>query len=184
MNLKTLLSGAVIATFAAHVAGEGCQTIAEIACGSDDFQTLCAAVVAAGLDGTLSEGDFTVFAPTDEAFSNLPEGTVESLLAEEGLSTLTDILLYHVVPISVFSSDLSCAGGPAGLVQMANGKNTRTICCHSCTPAESIFQKGAGNPRTGNGSARDNQDVWPQIVATDIEACNGVIHVVNNVILP
>lgn len=152
---------------------EECKTIAEIACGLDDFSTLCAAVVAAGLDGVLSEGEYTVFAPNDEAFGNLPEGTVETLLEEEGLTTLTDILLYHVVEGSVYASDLSCDGGPAGLVEMANGKDTRTICCHSCKPAEAIFQKGAGNPRNGNGGAKDNQDVWPQIVTADIAACNG-----------
>lgn len=163
----------VLYSFAAPAVATDCQTIAEIACGSEDFSTLCAAVVAAGLDGVLSEGEYTVFAPTDDAFGNLPEGTVETLLAEEDLVTLTDILLYHVVPGTVMAADLSCKGGPAGLVEMANGKDTRTICCHSCKPAESIFQKGAGNPRIGSGSAKDNQDSWPMIVATDIEACNG-----------
>jgi uncharacterized surface protein with fasciclin (FAS1) repeats len=168
---------------------EDCKTIAEIACGTDDFSTLCTAVVAAELDGTLSgDGPFTVFAPTNDAFAALPDGTLEFLVSDEGIETLTDILLYHVVAgEALFSSDIVtaevCAGGmDEGLIEMANGEDTRTICCHSC--GEKIFQKGAGNPREAGTSAFDNQDIWPQLVATDVEACNGVIHVVNNVILP
>eukprot|EP00529_Nitzschia_sp_RCC80_P035964 CAMPEP_0113504140 /NCGR_PEP_ID=MMETSP0014_2-20120614/34558_1 /TAXON_ID=2857 /ORGANISM="Nitzschia sp." /LENGTH=167 /DNA_ID=CAMNT_0000399233 /DNA_START=905 /DNA_END=1409 /DNA_ORIENTATION=+ /assembly_acc=CAM_ASM_000159 len=165
-------------------------TIAEIACGLDDFSTLCAAVVAAGLDGALAgDGPFTVFAPTNEAFAALPDGTVEFLVSPEGIPTLTDILLYHVVSGAFFAEDLVtpavCAGGgDVGLTTTLLEKDVRTICCHSCDPAEKIFVKGAGNPREGNGSANANQDIWPQLVATDVEACNGVIHVVNNVILP
>ena len=187
MNFKTLLSSTATAVLMAAslvAAEEECSTIAEIACGTEGFETLCAAVTATGLAETLSVLEYTVFAPTDDAFAKLPEGTVDTLLAEEGLVTLTDILLYHVVYGTVMAADLSCAGGAAGLVTMANGEETRTICCHSCEPAEAIFQKGAGNPRLGDGSAADSQDVWPQVVTTDIEACNGVIHVVNNVILP
>ncbi|MCS6828584.1 MAG: fasciclin domain-containing protein, partial [Caldilinea sp.] len=88
-------------------ADEGPGTIVDIAMNAGNFETLVAAVSAAGLVETLQgEGPFTVFAPTDEAFAALPEGTLETLLADpEG--QLTQILLYHVVPGKVMSSDLS-----------------------------------------------------------------------------
>ena len=143
-----------------------CQTIAEIACGNDDFETLCAAVTAADLADTLDDKDehFTVFAPNDDAFDNLPDGTVEALLGD--IPALTNILLFHVVSGHVLEADdLHCQDK----IEMANGKKSRTVCDDG-----DIFQKGAGNSR----------DETPEIIATDIEACNGVIHVVSEVMLP
>jgi len=144
---------------------DGCSSIAEIACTTDGFATLCAAVTAAGLDGALDGHDtFTVFAPTDEAFGNLPSGTVEALL--DDIPALTNILLFHAVAgEEVFASDLHCTEK----IEMANGKDSRTVCSGG-----KIFQKGAGNPRSN----------MPEIIATDIEACNGVVHVVSEVMLP
>jgi uncharacterized surface protein with fasciclin (FAS1) repeats len=82
--------------------------IVDTAAGAGQFETLVAAVTAAGLVDTLKgEGPFTVFAPTDEAFAALPEGTVETLLMEENRDQLVAILTYHVVPGKVMSSDLS-----------------------------------------------------------------------------
>ena len=125
--------------------------------------SLRAAVKAAGLDGTLDTGGpFTVFAPTDDAFGNLPAGTVEGLL--DDLDALTDILLFHVVEGRVFANDLSCGTR----VKMVNGDFSLTKCVHG-----NVFQRGPGNTQ-----------LKPKIVDVDIEACNGVVHVVNNVLLP
>ena len=83
------------------------QTVVEVAAGNDNFETLVAAIEAAGLAETLSgEGTFTVFAPTDEAFEALPEGTVDNLLMPENRDRLVSVLTYHVVPGRVMSSDL------------------------------------------------------------------------------
>jgi len=148
-------------------AKERCSSIADIACGTEGFGTLCAAVQAADLAGTLSgDGPFTVFAPTDEAFGNLPAGTVEALL--DDIPALSNILLFHVVAgKAVYSRDLQCTA----LTEMANGKDSRTVCQRV---ARKINQKGAGNSR----------DKMPEIIGVDIEACNGVVHVVSEVMLP
>ena len=112
----------------------------------------------------LGSDTYTVFAPTDEAFDKLPEGTLESLLGD--IPALTNILLFHAVADEVIlSSDLECTG----LIEMANGNESRTVCRDGST-----FQKGAGNSR----------DAMPEIVTADVEACNGVIHVVSQVMLP
>ncbi len=132
-------------------------TIVDIAVGAGDFNTLVAAVTAAGLVETLQgEGPFTVFAPTDAAFAALPEGTVEALL-EDPAGALTDILLYHVVAGKVMSGDLS------------DGMTAETV---------------LGAPITvgiADGVVTINEAT---VVAADIEASNGVIHVIDAVILP
>ncbi len=138
-------------------ADEGPGTIVDIAVSAGNFETLVAAVSAAGLVETLQgEGPFTVFAPTDEAFAALPEGTLEALLADpEG--QLTQILLYHVVPGKVMSSDLS------------DGMTAETV---------------QGSPVTfsiADGVVKVNDAT---VIAADIEASNGVIHVIDKVILP
>ena len=141
-----------------------CSTITEIACNTDGFATLCAAVQAAGLDEALGEDIFTVFAPTDDAFGNLPNGTVEALLGD--IPALTNILLFHAVAKEeVFSSDLHCTE----LIHMANDEKSRTVC-----RGDKIFQKGAGNSR----------DAMPEIITTDLKAKNGLIHIVDEVMLP
>ena len=147
--------------------GGDCSNIAEIACGTEGFETLCTAVTAAGLGDTLiGDGPFTVFAPNNEAFGNLPEGTVEALLAD--VPALTNVLLFHaVVGKAIYSTDLHCTA----LTEMANGRDSRTVCQRV---AQKIYQKGAGNSR----------DKMPEIIAADVEACNGVIHVVSEVMLP
>ena len=131
------------------------DTIVDVAVGAGDFTTLVAAVEAAGLVETLSgEGPFTVFAPTDAAFAALPEGTVEALL--EDIDTLTAILTYHVVPGAVMSTDLS----DGMMAATVNGLEV-TI--------------GVGETVTVDGAT---------VIAADIEASNGVIHVIDAVILP
>jgi uncharacterized surface protein with fasciclin (FAS1) repeats len=133
-------------------APEDCQTIAEIACGVDDFSTLCAAVTQAGLADALSEGEWTVFAPLNSAFAELGD-TLDAVLGD--LDLLTSILLFHAVDKPVFAEDLRCAH----LIHMANGDDSRTVCHDN----GNIFQKGAGNPRNN----------MPKIVDADIGACNG-----------
>ncbi|MFN3938167.1 MAG: fasciclin domain-containing protein [Gemmobacter sp.] len=155
MIRKTLLSltAATFLTAPAFAAND----IVDIAAGNSAFETLVAAVQAAGLVDTLKgEGPFTVFAPTDEAFAALPEGTVENLLKPENRDQLVAILTYHVVPGKVMSTDLS-DGLTATTVQ--GGDVTITL---------------DGGPRVDGAN----------IVTADIEASNGVIHVIDQVILP
>ena len=142
------------ARVAAHdCAGPG-KNIVETAQAAGSFETLVAAVQAAGLDSTLAgEGPFTVFAPTDEAFGKLPEGTVEELLKPENREKLASILTYHVVPGRVMAADVT-----PGSVKTANGKEIAIV-----------VEDGA----VIIGGAR--------VVKTDI---NGVIHVIDSVVLP
>jgi uncharacterized surface protein with fasciclin (FAS1) repeats len=138
-------------------AGGHSMDIVDTAVGAGTFNTLVAAVQAAGLEETLrGEGPFTVFAPTDEAFAALPEGTVETLLMEENLDQLVAILTYHVVPGAVMSGDLS-DGMMATTVQGGE------------------IEIGTTDGVTVNGA---------NVVTADIEASNGVIHVIDAVILP
>ena len=131
-------------------------TIVDIAAGNPDFETLVAAVTAAGLVDTLNgEGPFTVFAPTDDAFAALPAGTVDALLND--IPTLTDILTYHVVSGALSAADVVAAGTLTAL----NG-DTLTI-----TQADGHTYINA-----------------VEILMTDIVASNGVIHVIGGVLLP
>ncbi|MGY6550044.1 MAG: fasciclin domain-containing protein [Roseinatronobacter sp.] len=138
------------------IAATADETIVDIAAANEDFSTLVAAVVAADLADTLAgEGPFTVFAPTDDAFAALPEGTVEALL--EDIPALTGILTYHVVAGNIMSGDL--AEG-CNEVETLNGASA-TVCV-----GETVTIDGA------------------TVVMADIEASNGVIHVIDAVILP
>jgi uncharacterized surface protein with fasciclin (FAS1) repeats len=133
------------------------KDIVDTAVGAGNFTTLVAAVEAAGLVETLKgEGPFTVFAPTDAAFAALPAGTLEDLLKPENKDKLIAILTYHVVPGKVMSTDLS-EGLKAATVQ--GGEVTITL----------------------DGGAKVNGAV---ISTADIAASNGVIHVIDSVILP
>lgn len=134
------------------------QTIVEIAAADERFSTLVAAVQAADLAETLSgEGPFTVFAPTNDAFAALPEGTVDTLLMPENKQQLVDILTYHVVPGKVMAADVV-----------------------NLDEADTVL----GQPvsiRTDMGKVYIND---AEVLITDIEASNGVIHVIDSVILP
>lgn len=130
--------------------------IVETAIAAGNFTTLVAAVEAAGLVDALSgEGPFTVFAPTDEAFAALPAGTIDTLLADPS-GDLTQILLYHVVPGMVMAADVT------------DGLEAETL------------QGGMVTFSTADGVKINEAN----IVATDIVASNGVIHVIDAVILP
>ena len=133
--------------------------IVETAQEAGSFQTLLTAAEAAGLVDTLkSEGPFTVFAPTDEAFAKLPEGTVESLLKPENQDQLKAILTYHVVPGKTMSSDLA-------------GKQVEV---------ESVEGSAISIDATGDNVMVDDATV----TQADIETDNGVIHVIDSVIQP
>ncbi|MDH3733385.1 MAG: fasciclin domain-containing protein, partial [Gemmatimonadota bacterium] len=134
------------------------ENIVDVAAGAGNFGTLLAAATAAGLAEALTgEGPFTVLAPTDDAFAALPDGTVESLLEEENLAQLAEILKLHVVPSRVYADQALEAGSAKTL----NGASVR-------------FQLADGGLRV-NGTS---------IIAANIEATNGVIHVIDEVLLP
>ncbi|MFP4297296.1 MAG: fasciclin domain-containing protein [Spirulinaceae cyanobacterium] len=135
------------------------ETIVAVATESESFSTLAQAIEAAGLADTLAaDGPFTVFAPTDEAFAALPEGTLDSLLLPENQETLTQILTYHVIPAEVMAADVT-----AGAVDTVAG-----------TPLEIMVDDATGNVMV-NGA---------NVVQTDISASNGVIHAIDEVLLP
>jgi uncharacterized surface protein with fasciclin (FAS1) repeats len=132
--------------------------IVEVAASNDSFSTLVAAVKAAGLVDVLAgEGPFTVFAPTNEAFAKLPEGTVEDLLKPENKDKLVAVLAYHVVPGKVMAADV------------VKVNSATTVQGSDITVAASA-----------EGVMVDNANV----VMTDVAASNGVIHVIDSVILP
>jgi len=148
----------VAATAIAGPASAQSMDIVDTAVGAGSFQTLVAAVEAAGLVDTLKgDGPFTVFAPTDEAFAALPDGTVETLLEPENRDQLTAILTYHVVPDRVMSEALA---GQTVTVLTVNG--------------ERLTVDGRDGVKVNDAT----------VVQADIEASNGVIHVVDSVILP
>ncbi|MFU8776903.1 MAG: fasciclin domain-containing protein [Roseovarius sp.] len=150
------LTAAALMAGPAFADGHG-KDIVDIAAGNESFSTLVAAVQAAGLVDTLkSEGPFTVFAPTNDAFAALPAGTVEDLLKPENKDRLTAILTYHVVPGKVMSGDLS------------DGMTATTVQGTDVTIG------------TTDGVTVDGA----KVVQADIEASNGVIHVIDSVILP
>jgi uncharacterized surface protein with fasciclin (FAS1) repeats len=135
------------------------KSIAEIAVEDGRFTTLVAALEAAGLVETFAgEGAYTVFAPTDEAFAALPEGTVESLLADPQ-GALTDVLLYHVVEGAVMAEDV------VGL-----------------TAAPTLLGQDIAVSVDGDGQVFLNDSI--QVIITDIEASNGVVHVIDAVLVP
>ena len=151
-----IVFGAIAFPSAAQAKAKNCQTIAEIAAGDPNFSTLVAALSAAGLVDTLNgKGKFTVFAPTNDAFAKLPEGTVENLLGD--IPALTNVLLYHV------------ARGERMAVSVVNASQLRMLNKQFAPVSEMDGSYYIANAK---------------IVATDIKACNGVIHVIEDVMLP
>ncbi|MEM8630485.1 MAG: fasciclin domain-containing protein [Pseudomonadota bacterium] len=162
MNRRTALKAVAIVSVAGLVAA--CDTdapsndIVDIAASNDDFTTLVAAVQAAGLVETLKgPGPFTVFAPTNEAFAALPAGTVENLLLPENQAQLTSILTYHVVP------------GLATADQLVGQRNN-----YATVQGQTVHIDGTDGVKVNNAT----------VVTADIIADNGVIHVIDTVLLP
>lgn len=158
MKMKNTLAAAVISITAVLPAWANDKDIVDTAVGAGEFTTLATALEAADLVSTLKgEGPFTVFAPTDAAFAKLPAGTVEKLLRPENKKQLVDILTYHVVPGKVRAADVVTLDE----IKTVNGKM--------------IDVEVSGTAVKVNGA---------NVTATDIDASNGVIHVIDQVILP
>ena len=167
MTVKSFTRSAIAAAILTAPALSSAQTstkakkmndIVAVAAGAGQFNTLVAAVKAAGLVETLQgAGPFTVFAPTDAAFAKLPKGTIEALLADK--EKLASILTYHVVPGKVMAADVIAMGG--GHVTTVNGAPVNITIKDG-----KVYVDGA------------------QVVTADIQASNGVIHVIDAVILP
>ncbi|WP_424972915.1 fasciclin domain-containing protein [Dinoroseobacter sp. S76] len=157
--LKSLAAaGAVAFVAACDPMASTSPDIVDIAASDSQFSTLVAAVGAAGLVDTLkSEGPFTVFAPTDDAFAKLPAGTVESLLEPGNIDQLTAILTYHVIPGAVMSGDL--AGAKLDVATVQGG---------------TVKVDGTDGVKVNDAT----------VIAADITASNGVIHVIDTVLLP
>ena len=155
---------AVVAVFSAQMAlagdckGSKQKDIVDIAVGAGSFKTLVTAVSKAGLVETLkSAGPFTVFAPTGEAFAKLPAGTVAELIKPENKEKLTAILTYHVVPGKVLAKDV---------VKLSEAETVQGSSVKIQVKDGKVYVDGA------------------QVVKTDIHCTNGVIHVIDSVILP
>ena len=161
--LLTLLIGGFLSASAQ-------KTVVDVAVGSKAHTTLVAAVKAAGLVETLQgAGPFTVFAPTNEAFAKLPKGTVESLLKPENKATLTKILTYHVVAGNLDATAVLAA------IKAGNGKVTlKTVSGGSLT----------ASLKNGKVILTDEKGGTATVTATDLKAGNGVIHVIDGVIMP
>ena len=159
MKLLTslLVAAATLTSSVTSLRAEDSKTIVEVAAGNPDFSTLVAAVKAAGLVDTLSgAGPFTVFAPTNAAFAKLPKGTVEDLLKPENKAKLASILTYHVVGAKVMAKDVK-----AGAVKMVSGNDSKVTVDGKTVKIDAAT-----------------------VTATDIACKNGVIHVIDSVILP
>lgn len=159
MLRRTFIAAVAASSLASSAfAGGHSKDIVDTAVAAGSFGTLVAAVQAAGLvDALKGEGPFTVFAPTDAAFAALPAGTVETLLKPENKDQLVNILTYHVLSGKVMSADIA---GKALSVEMLNGSTAKV-------DATSGVKIDAAN-----------------VVTADIETSNGVIHVIDAVILP
>ncbi|MEO6741245.1 MAG: fasciclin domain-containing protein [Chthoniobacteraceae bacterium] len=160
MKKSFLIAGAIAAAFTlttTNLRASEEKTIVGVAVGAGQFNTLVAAVKAAGLVDTLSgKGPFTVFAPTDAAFAKLPAGTVKSLLKPENKDKLVAILTYHVLAGKVMAADVTTSNP-----KTVNGK-------------EAAIKVDGGKVTIGAAT----------VVKTDIAASNGVIHVIDTVLIP
>lgn len=156
--MRSLMSGLFALMITTSIANAQSKDIVDLAVGNDNLKTLVAAVKAGGLVETLKgDGPFTVFAPTDAAFAALPAGTLEMLLKPENKDKLVAILTYHVVAGKVMSSDLS------------NGQKAKTVNGQDIT----VSIRG-GNVKISGA----------KVIAADVKAKNGVVHVIDKVILP
>jgi len=168
---STILKSVVVLVIALASLGAYAQSdVVGVAAGSKDHTTLVAAVKAADLVSTLQgKGPFTVFAPTNDAFSKLPAGTVENLLKPENKAALSSILTYHVI-----AGKLDAAGVLAA-IKKGNGKAVLTTV------------NGGKLTASLNGKSvvlTDEKGGTSTVTATDLKASNGVIHVIDTVVMP
>ena len=168
---KLLVATALLGVMATHsFAAMADKNIVELAVGTKSLSTLVAAVKAAGLVDTLAgPGPFTVFAPTNAAFAALPKGTVATLLKPENKATLTKVLTCHVISGEVMAKDV------IALVKKGKGKAKVT------TVGGCVLTLQVGK---GKVHITDEKGRIAQVTAADLKQSNGVIHVINKVILP
>ena len=158
MRFLKMLAAATIMMVPLSSAYAGAKDIVDTAVGAGKFNTLVTAVKAAGLVDTLKgQGPFTVFAPTDAAFAKLPKGTVESLLKPENKDKLVKILTYHVVPGKILAGDI--AGKTAKVATVEGSK---------------LSVDATAGVRIDSAT----------VVAADVAASNGVIHIIDTVVMP
>lgn len=158
MKMNHIVAAALMGIASALPAHAADKDIVDTAVGAGNFATLAAALEAADLVSTLKgDGPFTVFAPTDAAFAKLPAGTVDNLLKPENKQQLVDILTYHVVPGKVMATDVVALDE----AKTVNGKMI--------------------DVQVDGGAVKVNE---ANVTATDVAASNGVIHVIDQVIMP
>ena len=146
------------------------KTIVENAANSKDHTTLVAAVKAAGLVDTLSgAGPFTVFAPTNDAFAKLPEGTVDNLLKPENKDQLVKILTYHVIPAAAMAADVT--------KMISDGGGKAEVTTVSGDPLQLMA-------KDGKVMIMDESGQTATVTIADVKQSNGVIHVIDTVLLP
>ena len=169
-QMKGVLLLLAASFFAMNVMAQSSGDVVDVAAGSKDHTTLVAAVKAAKLEETLKgSGPFTVFAPTNAAFDKLPAGTVETLLKPENMATLGGILTYHVVSGNLDAASVMSAikegNGKAVLPTVGGGSLTASI-------------------QGGKVILMDEKGGKSTVTATDLKASNGVIHVIDTVLMP
>ncbi len=169
MKLKSITL-ALIALIGISFTSTAQKTVVDVAIGSADHTTLVAAVKAAGLVETLqSAGPFTVFAPVNAAFAKLPAGTVDYLLKAENKATLTKVLTYHVIAgtfdAATVVKAITDAKGSLALKTVSGGTVTASL-------------------KNGKVILTDEKGGTATVVATDLKAGNGIIHVIDSVVLP
>jgi uncharacterized surface protein with fasciclin (FAS1) repeats len=151
-----------------------CKTVSEVVCDDPNFSILCGNLESTGISEALAGGNWTLFAPNNEAFLKLPPAYVQRLTAESGVQMLSRLILFHAVQDKeLYLDDLPCVAGQ-NLIEMANGKDSRTL-CKNVSPGVPVprYQKGKYN----------TDDRLPAFLRTDMEACNGVIHELDGVLL-
>jgi transforming growth factor-beta-induced protein len=142
-------------------------SITEIVCDNPEFTYFCASLTATGIAEAFDDysGNYTVFAPSDSAFEKLGDVAIAYLMQPENVDLLSKLLAFHTVEDEIiYSHDLTCQS----TIEMSNGKDSRSVC-----RKQKLYQKGKGN----------SVKCRPEVVEVDIETCNGVIHVVNQVML-
>jgi len=168
--MKMKFIAGIIALFVSAVSVSAQKTVVDVAISSKDHTTLVAAVKAADLVATLqSAGPFTVFAPTNAAFATLPAGTVDTLLKPENKATLAKILTYHVV-----AGNLNAAAVIKAITDAKGSLSLKTV--SGGTLIASI--------ENGKVILTDEKGAKATVVATDLKAGNGVVHVIDSVVLP
>ena len=167
-KLVLILTIAMTLVISKNVVAQG--TIVDVAVGNEDFSTLVTALKAADLVGALQgDGPFTVFAPTNDAFAKLDSNTLSSLLEAKNQKALANILTYHVIPGKLTATDVVSA------LESGNGSVDLTALNGQVI---NVMQKD------GKIWLKDLNGNYSEIVATDVMGSNGVIHVINTVVMP